>query len=93
MTFLDSVSRGRGFRLASFDVQSLDFDGALPDDLLEEVAQSVQTDEPVVRPVHPAPTAGELDQSIQRHLRAQDRSGEAADDLHVVLSELRRSLG
>jgi hypothetical protein len=64
---------------------------------LDDILAALQPDARVVRLFDPAamPTAGELNERIDDHLRAQPdaaQSRDAAQALHEALAELRRSL-
>ena len=92
MPILDQILAPRAFPLPPFELVPLEFDqGGEPDELL--------LDQPVSQrsPSAPCsvPTAGELRESIERHLRgdgAGTRRADAADELRNALADLRRSL-
>ncbi|HET9811064.1 MAG TPA: hypothetical protein VFP53_05130 [Sphingomicrobium sp.] len=88
----------REFRLPSFDLTPLDFGISIDSDelLLEDVVTAVRSSGPDLRVVHSAPTAGELRESIERHLEVSKQAPpqiDAADELRNALAELRRSIG
>ena len=92
MPILDQLFARRAFPLAPFELVPLEFDK-------EHEAGELLLDQPVthVAPSTPCavPTAGELRESIERHLRdaeAGARRTDAADELRNALAELRRSL-
>jgi hypothetical protein len=101
MAFLERLLGRRSFRLSDFDLQPLAFEMcARPDDgtlvLDRPVARS--DDSNVIALGQPIPTAGELRDSIERHLRST-RDGDPArsppdpvDELREALADLRRSL-
>ena len=96
MALIAYILRRRRFRLPDFEPGVLDFD-ELAELMLQEPAELSEGSN-VVALHRPAPTAGELRQSIERHLQAKD-DGKAsvdavspAEELRNALAELRQSL-
>ena len=92
MSIYEQILARRAFQLAQFELVPLEFGEAGDSDelLLDEPVE--QAAPPVLRVV---PTAGELHESIERHLRGDGedkRRADAADELRNALAELRRSL-
>lgn len=84
----------RAFSLPEFELAPLDV--LLEDALvLDDVVASIGP-EPDRSPLIEVPTAGELRQSIERHLRAGNAPtppSDSADELRDALAQLRRSIG
>lgn len=100
MTLATPLLRRRRFQLQAFDLAPLAFEmGGADDELLLDRVVSRPGDSPgVVALGAPMPTPGELQASIDRHLRAAERAPEfaspdARDELRNALAELRRSIG
>ena len=92
MPILDQLFARRDFSLAYFELLPLEFDEAGEADelLLDQPAGHCTPNA-----ASAIPTAGELRESIERHLRgdsASARRADAADELRNALAELRRSL-
>lgn len=90
----------RQFSLPPFELAPLEFEPQagepLDELLLDEVVASDARDADAVPVMQPMPTAGELRDSIERHLRGARQSApavDAADELREALAELRRSIG
>lgn len=98
MIRLDQLFARRDFPLPSFELPPLEFDdaaGEADELLLDEVIVQIAPP-PRAELSPPLPTAGQLRESIERHLRGESRGGrraDAADELRHALAELRRSLG
>jgi hypothetical protein len=99
MAFLTRLFARGDFSLPAFELAPLEFDCREGDELL--------LDQPLAPPQRPSnvvslrqssPTAGELRESIERHLEATRGSAappavpDAVDELREALAELRRSL-
>ena len=87
----------RSFRIPPFEVAPLEFESVedVDEPLLEELV-SAREAVPVASPkLRLVPTAGELRDRIEDHLRANQggaRRVDAANELRAALAELRRSL-
>ncbi len=98
MTPLNRLLARRSFRLPQFQVGTLEFE-RLAELLLQDPAQSSEAASNVVAISRATPTAGELRDSIERHLQARDGSTtdrpavSPAEDLKNAVAELRGSLG
>ena len=101
MTFLSKLLAAREFTLPPFDLEPLAFElrsSAEEDELILDRIVSVGDGQPnVIALSRPVPTAGELHQSVERHLgragEAPARAADGADELREALADLRRSLG
>ena len=101
MTFLSKLLAAREFTLPPFDLEPLAFElsSAVEDDelLLDRVVSVTGGQPNVVALSQPVPTAGELHQTIERHLGKAGgepaRPADGAEELREALAELRRSLG
>ena len=97
MTLLTRLLARRTFRLPQFDVGALEFD-QLAELMLQDPVRSSVPPSKVVSLSRAAPTAGELRDSIERHLQAKGGPVPAApalspaDELKNALAELRSSL-
>lgn len=87
------------FSLPPFELAPLEFEAQAgePFDelLLDEVVARIGPDADAVAVTQPMPTAGELRDSIERHLRGARHNApavDAADELRQALAELRRSI-
>lgn len=87
------------FSLPPFELAPLEFEveagEPLDELLLDEVVASIGRDADAVAVTQPMPTAGELRDSIERHLRGSRHGApavDAADELRQALAELRRSI-
>jgi hypothetical protein len=99
MSLSNRLWPARVFRLPPFELAPLEFEPEL-----ESAEDELLLDEPVtvVGPVPAAvpyirlvPTAGELHDRIEQHLRTNQGSAprvDAADELRAALADLRRSL-
>lgn len=84
-----------------FELQDLEFTAAVvseesDESLLDELAESIGSQPPIVRLCGAAPTPGEMQAAIASHLQVKqvpDQPSDAADELRSALAELRRSLG
>jgi hypothetical protein len=87
----------RAFRLPPFELVPLEFEPAVEDELLLDEVVSKLGPVPAAPPhLQLVPTAGELRNRIEDHLRANQGSAprqHAADELRAALADLRRSLG
>ena len=96
MALYDRFSFRRGFSLPEFELAPLEFEPAGADELLldEVVASIAELPDPQM-PSAAVPTAGELHESIERHLRASNAPAQAdpVDELRDALAQLRRSIG
>lgn len=100
MTLARWLLHRRSLPLPAFELAPLEFDPEAGTDdsadtlILDEVVASIAADSTVVRLVAAVPTAGELRDSIERHLRShpQDPIPDAADELRSALAELKQSL-
>ena len=101
MAFLSRIFRRRQFQLSEFDLAPLAFElGAAAEEgelLLDRVVIRTGDQPNIVGLAAPIPTAGELNASIERHLRATDRTPvpqaeDPVDELRNALADLRRSL-
>ena len=101
MSFLSKLLAEREYSLPQFDLAPLAFELQSPADenelLLDRVVSIGEGQGNVVSLSGPVPTAGELRESIERHLdNARDiepTPSDAVDELRSALAELRRSLG
>ncbi len=97
MTSLTRLLGRRSFRLPQFEVPALEFH-RLAELILEEPFEPKELPANVVRLPRANPTAGELRDSIERHLQARDGDGAAGRDLSPgeelknALAELRGQL-
>lgn len=95
MPFADLFRPRREFTLPPFALGPLEFesdDALLLDSIV--VPATASANEPSSSERYP--TAGELHESIERHLRSntdRERPGEAAEELREALAQLRRSIG
>jgi len=100
MSFLSKLLAEREYSLPPFDLAPLAFElqsleeGEL---LLDRVVSPGDGQANVVALSGPVPTAGELRESIERHLDngrdVEPTPVDAVDELRSALAELRRSLG
>ena len=97
MDLLDRLRLRGDFSLPSFDLAPLEFEPEAPDELqLHDVVARLGALPDPAAPTAAAPTAGELHQSIECHLRTSNRVAEGdnpVDELRDVLAQLRRSIG
>jgi len=101
MSFLSKLFAEREYSLPPFDLAPLAFELQSPVDedelLLDRVVSAGEGQANVVVLSGSAPTAGELRESIERHLDStqeiETTPVDAVDDLRSALAELRRSLG
>lgn len=87
MPIFDQLFARRSFPLPPFEVVPLEFDE-------DCAAGELLLDQPAAPPCA-VPTAGELRESIERHLRGAGAGAprsDAADELRDALAELRRTL-
>jgi hypothetical protein len=100
MSFFDRLLARREFPLPQFDLQPLAFElGAVGDDelLLDRRIERSKVHSNVVTLAQPLPTAGELRESIERHLQASKeptapQTPDPAAELRQALLELRNTL-
>lgn len=101
MSFFDRLLARRAFPLPQFDLQPLAFELGVPGDnelLLDRVVEPSEEHSNVVALGQPLPTAGELRDSIERHLQATKDSSavppapDPVAELREALSELRSAL-
>ena len=96
MALFDRFSFRRGFSLPGFELAPLEFEPEGADELLlHEVVASIGELPGPAAPPAAWPTAGELHQSIERHLRASTAQAQAdpVGELRDALAQLRRSIG
>jgi hypothetical protein len=101
MSFFRRLLARREFPLPQFDLQPLAFElGSVGDDelLLDRIVQPSEEHWNVISLGQPLPTAGELRESIERHLQASKDSpadqaaSDPAAELREALSDLRSAL-
>ena len=100
MTLTLPLFRRRKLPLPAFNLAPLAFEMAEAEDelLLDRVVSRPGNSPGVVALGAPMPTPGQLQASIERHLREAKRASEdapqdARDELRNALAELRRSIG
>jgi hypothetical protein len=101
MSFFDRLLARRAFPLPQFDLQPLAFElgaGCGDELLLDRVVAPSEEHSNVVALGEPLPTAGELRDSIERHLQttkdcpAAPQAPDPVAELREALSELRSAL-
>ena len=101
MTLFSKLLAAREFPLPPFDLAPLAFEllSTVDEDelLLDRVVLAADGQPNVVTLSQPVPTAGELHDSIERHLSGSEGTPEQVPDgveeLRAALADLRRSLG
>lgn len=96
MVLLRRLGLSRNFALPLFELAPLEFDSSeLEEFLLDDVVASIGQVPEAAVPRAAVPTAGELQQSIERHLSLTDGESavEAVGELRDALAQLRRSIG
>ncbi|HEU4809403.1 MAG TPA: hypothetical protein VFS69_01980 [Sphingomicrobium sp.] len=99
MSFLSKLLAEREYFLPPFDLAPLAFELQSPEEgelLLDRVVSTDEGQANIVALSGPVPTAGELRNSIERHLDnargVEPTPADAIDELRSALAELRRSL-
>jgi hypothetical protein len=100
MTIARRLWSKRPFRLPPFQAAPLEFEpwahSSEDELLLDAVVNKLAPVPPSIPHLRLVPTAGELRERIEHHLRASQGSApreDAADELRAALADLRRSLG
>lgn len=100
MSFANRLWPARVFPLPPFELAPLEFESEVQSGedelLLDEPVAAVGPVRAAVPYIRLVPTAGELRDRIEQHLRANQGSApraDAADELRAALADLRRSLG
>lgn len=96
MRLLDRLRPRREFSLPAFELAPLEFAPEQDELLLDEVVAALGEQSASATAALAAPTAGELRQSIERHLhstQSHEAQPDAAEELRDALIQLRRSIG